>query len=177
MTCRTVKSPPGKSPPGFTLIEMITVISLSSFVLVSVAMAISSLHRLNRKLRDDLPAAANVTRLGLQFRSDVHASQQIEIVSKDPASPLLRFTLGNNRTIEYSSDQNRISRIVQNGGQTERREEFVLPPQSEFRFSIDSESSLATISVQRHTGQVPDGADDLHVTTITAAIGLDHQSR
>src|SRR5688572_21403513 len=110
---------------GFTLVEMITAISLSSFVLVSVAVAISSLHRLNRKLRDELPIAANVTRLGLQFRSDVHGAKQ-GVITNDPAPPVLRLTLFDDRTIEYSSAQDRIYRIVRNGGQTERREEFKL---------------------------------------------------
>lgn len=162
---------------GFSLLEILTVITLTTFILASVSIAINSLHRVNRKLRDSLPADAQLTRLGLQFRTDVHTSQKMETIVGKETNVGILLTAAQDRTIEYRTEQDRITRIATRGGQTERREEFLLKSGSEIDWSLNSDASLATLSIRRHSGQIAGSNDDLQVTTITSAVNLDQLTR
>ena len=166
-----------RSRAGFTLIEILTVLTITTFILASVGIVISSLHRLNRKLRDDFPADAQLARLGIQFRSDIHASQKIELIDANESNVGLLLTTAEGHNIEYRSDQNRIARNVTRGDQAKRREEFVLRRGAEVDWSLVSDSTLATLSIRRHSGQIPGSIDDLRVTTFTAAVNLDQPTR
>jgi prepilin-type N-terminal cleavage/methylation domain-containing protein len=162
---------------GFTLIELVTVVGMVSLVMTSLAVAISSLHRVNRKLRDEYPAAAAVAKLCSQLRLDVHGARQAELVT-DAGRPLLRLTRPDQRIVEYGMKQDRASRIVRLEDQIERQEYFLLARGSELEWTLDSDSSpFVTLRIRCHAGRAPGASDDVRTRVVVAAVGLDHTVR
>jgi type II secretory pathway component PulJ len=163
---------------GFTLIEMVAAGTMLVFVLSAVAMTISSLHRLNSKLRDDYPASAALVSLELRLRTDVHAAKQATVETGEKVPPILRLVLADDQTIEYSAKESRVYRYVKTGDKVVRPEIFAIPRGCEVGWSIsDSESSLVTATIQWHAGKLPGANDDLRVAKIISVIGWDHAKR
>lgn len=163
---------------SFTLVEMVTVLAMVTLVMTSVAVTISSLHRLNTKLRDEFPTSAAVAGLGMHLRSDAHAARQAALVTGSQGDSVMRLTMPDQRIIDYSASQARASRTVRHGDQIERNEVYVLPRGSELIWSVSDDAiPLVTLTIQRHVGKSPGAVDDLRETTITAAVGLDHATR
>ena len=64
---------------GFTLIEMLIVITIFVFLLASAAMAIGTLFRAQGDLQDELIEANTASRLASQLRCDAHLANSAEL--------------------------------------------------------------------------------------------------
>jgi hypothetical protein len=112
------------------------------------------------------------------LRSDAHAAREATLATGDKGETVLRLTLADQRFVEYRAKQERASRIERVGDQIERRESFLLPRGCELRWSVSPEAiPLITLTIRRHVGQASGAVDDLRVTTIKTAVGLDHATR
>jgi prepilin-type N-terminal cleavage/methylation domain-containing protein len=163
---------------GFTLIEMVAVIAMTGLVMTSVAVTISSLHRLNTKLRDELFRSTAVTTLSLSLRSDAHSAVNATIAVGDPQRPTLRLSLPDQRVVEYTADEDRVIRVVRSGEKEERHEVFQLHAGGRATWSIgDTAVPLITMRIQRRVGKASGAAGSQREITVMAAVGLDHAER
>lgn len=109
---------------GFTLIEMLTTITIFSFLLASAAVAIGTLFRTQGELQDELIAANTSSRLAAQLRADAHLANSAE-VTREGDSTNVRLLLPN-ADIHYVTQPRRIIRTVTQGDTEAHREVFSL---------------------------------------------------
>jgi type II secretory pathway component PulJ len=174
MTTERIVRRPGRKR-GYTLVEMIATGTLMALVLTAVAVAISSLHRLHRDMREEIPVAAGLSSLGLQWRLDVHAAGEATIVAPESPKgpPKLRLT-SPQETIEYAVAKPFVLRTVQRGEAPLRSDRFRIGTDRDVRWSLEEgEPQLVTLRVSRHAGQLPGAADDVSETEFTSAVGVD----
>jgi len=133
---------------GFTLVEMLLVISLSSIVLCTVGVIFFGLHSAQRALGEHQTSIDNIARLAEQFRDDVHsaASAQITPAAESAAnneSPhdILKLSQADNKTIDYEFEGNDVTRVVRTGDQVMGRESYALPERSQVQWQLDDVAS------------------------------------
>jgi hypothetical protein len=137
--------------------------------------AISSLHQVNRRLREDIPASAALARLSVRLRSDVHEARSAEVVTNQEKSTL-KLALTDPRTIEYSTESHRVIRTEQLADGKTRRDAFELPRESQFDWTVEADPApLVRLAVRYRLGRIPDAADDVHGVDIQAAVGSHHR--
>ena len=109
---------------GFTLIEMLIVITIFVFLLASAAMAIGTLFRAQGDLQDELIEANTASRLASQLRCDAHLANSAEL-TRDGDTTSLRLLLPNTE-ISYVAHARRIIRTVNQSENETHREVFSL---------------------------------------------------
>lgn len=129
-----------KRRTGYSLIEAVTAISISS-VLASLALGlIGSLVRADRNGRRHLKETQSLARLAAQFRADVAAADKAAL-SDDLTQFELHFSDG--RTAVYATEAGRATRDEPAGGAQRRHESFILPEMAKLAFEIDRERQPA----------------------------------
>src|SRR5262245_9002199 len=109
MTAKTARQ---RRRAGFTLVEMMIVISLSSIVLATIGIVFQGLRSAQRAIGDHQTAIDSIARLAQQFRADVHSAEAAEIAAADleaaaspadagersePAQPMLKLSQSQGR--------------------------------------------------------------------------------
>jgi prepilin-type N-terminal cleavage/methylation domain-containing protein len=141
---------------GFTLVEVMLVISLSSIVLCTVGVVFHGLRSAQRALGEHQTAIDNIVRLAEQFRADVHsaASAQITPVAEsgdgESSHDVLKLSQPNEKDIEYAADANRVTRVVRSGDQITQRESYALPERSQVRWELDDLSGSTAKRASAH---------------------------
>jgi prepilin-type N-terminal cleavage/methylation domain-containing protein len=107
---------------GFTLVELLVVISVLAIILPMAGGTVFFLLRAQSQSAEMLRDAMAITQLSHTFRSDVHAARSARMPA-DAAGCVLE--LGESHTIVYHAESNGfVSRIVRRGEAVERREQF-----------------------------------------------------
>lgn len=109
---------------GFTLIEMLIVITVFVFLLASAAMAISTLLRAQGDLQMELIEAATMSRLAAQLRSDAHLANSVGVVTEG-STTTTRLRLPD-AEIHYTTLPQRIIRTEHREDAEVHREVFAL---------------------------------------------------
>jgi prepilin-type N-terminal cleavage/methylation domain-containing protein len=107
---------------GFTLVELLVVISVLAIILPIAGGTVFFLLRAQSQSAEGLRDAMAITQLSHTFRSDVHAAR----IARTPANADgCELELDNSRSIAYRAEPNGfVSRIVRRGEVVERREQF-----------------------------------------------------
>jgi prepilin-type N-terminal cleavage/methylation domain-containing protein len=106
---------------GFTLVELLVVLSVVAIVLPMAGGTVLFLLRAQSRSAEGLRDAMALTQLSHSFRSDVHAAQR----ARTPDAAALVLELSDARTIEYGAASNGVvTRIVRHCENVERREQF-----------------------------------------------------
>ncbi len=152
---------------GFTLIEMVVVISVGA-VLMGIATAIlCMLLQSERSARDDLHAGGCVARLAEQFRQDVHAAARAPR-SLDRAS--CRLKLPPDRTVVYLFKPGVVNRTEWNGNEVLiRQESYDLPAESAAHIEVAADAQPPVVCLLL---EQPHGGGPLRVE---AAVGRDRR--
>jgi type II secretory pathway pseudopilin PulG len=118
---------------GFSLIELLVVMTGVAVILGLCAVTIQALIRVNADAQARLSASATFARLASQFREDVHASDDAQIPA-DPklggnpgearATATLRLTRDPQRVITYEVRDGRVARLESTSGKTSRHESY-----------------------------------------------------
>jgi type II secretory pathway component PulJ len=116
---------------GFSLVELLLVISSLTVLLGICVGLIHSLLRLDRIARTNLAESATIGRLARQFRQDVHAAERIDEPVRNES---LRLELPARRTIEYASRSGQLTRTLRRSGEDEGREVYHLAARGTPRF-------------------------------------------
>jgi prepilin-type N-terminal cleavage/methylation domain-containing protein len=108
---------------GFTLVEMLVVLSVLAFVLPLAGGTIFFLLRAQSHSAEGLRDALAMTQISRTFRSDVHAARRAR--TADASALTLEFA--DARTIEYrAAPDGAITRMVRRGETVEQRQQFRL---------------------------------------------------
>ncbi len=110
---------------GFTLVELLVVMTIFLLLLSSVALALASLFRAQGNLQDELVEANVMSRLAEQLRTDSHLATSAEVTGEDDAAAL-KLLLPDAATVTYRLQPTRIVRTANNKSSTEHRDVFRL---------------------------------------------------
>jgi type II secretory pathway pseudopilin PulG len=144
MICKPRGSSRRCSRRGFTLLEVLIVVTSVAALLGVCAVTIQLLFRLSADSQTRLTAAVAIDRLGRQLRGDVHGSQSAQLAAdpKAPSQPAaLRLSFETGHEITYSPRAHSVVRSETRGGKAFRREEYVLGPSQDARFEVRDETS------------------------------------
>jgi len=127
---------------GFTLVEVLLVVSLSSIVLCTVGVIFHSLHSAQRSLGEHQTAIDNIARLADQFRADVHSASSAAIMpaaqfGDQSSNDVFKLSQSGQKEIEYATDGNCVTRVVKSGDQITQRESYALPERCQVQWRLD----------------------------------------
>lgn len=164
---------------GFTLIEMLVVISLLAVILPMSGAMIYLLLRAQAAAGDSLADAVILSRFSHAFHADVHsASGSPKIRDSAAGGSRIELPLGDSRRVDYSIEPSgTIERIVTKGQTTERREEFRLPGlRGEFQVSSDGREAVCVCQPRLIGGSrsAPSSSSSSKIR-IAAVIGRDRR--
>ena len=139
---------------GYSLIEMLTVISCLAVVLTLTASLFDRMLRLDRVERNRVVVASSLERLGKALRADGHATT-------GPADRLdnkLILPLEGGRTVEYLVREADILRTIREAGKSKGFETFSRPKGTSARFeqSKDGDASMVALVIAPTAGKVSD---------------------
>lgn len=140
---------------GYSLIELLAVMSAASLVLLALTVWLVMLVRGSQAGQDHLLWTITQDRLASQFRSDAHAALAV----LDAGGALVCFQVGSDRTIVYRQQDRRLLREELADGQRIRQEAYALP--KSWSVSIDERqwhgTPLAVLTIAAHV-DAPDAA-------------------
>ena len=139
---------PGRA--GFTLVEMLVVMTIFTFLLATVSVALATLWRAQADVQNELQRSAIITRLARQLHSDGHLAQSalFSPTADDPV-PTLRLT-GPDWHVEYTLEAERIVRIAYSGDQVTHREVYPLPAMKVVAAVTEETPRVLTLSIGSH---------------------------
>ncbi len=156
---------------GFTLVEMLVVVTVFAFLLASVALAIGTLFRAQGELQDELAQASNASRLAAQLRADAHRASTAEVVQEGETTNV-RLTLPS-ATINYATHPRRIIRTETQGDTETHREVFRLLEGTTTRWEVSAESpAFVTLTTSYRSPQLREGVALPREHRVEASIGL-----
>jgi prepilin-type N-terminal cleavage/methylation domain-containing protein len=133
---------------GFSLIEMLVVITIGATLSGIAVLMLHALLRSHNTGREHLEYARTINRLAEQFRADVHAMQQAM-----PAGDEMVFELSplpaNDTIIRYKCLERRIDRSELQGGQIVSQDSFMLPLDmaASIKTELQQDVSIARIAI------------------------------
>jgi type II secretory pathway component PulJ len=128
MRCRPPVSSLGSARRGFTLLEMLIVITGVTALLGLCAVSIQLLFRMSADSQSRMTTALTVDRLARQLRADVHGCEAAQLAGDDKAPaqpPYLSLSLESGHEVTYSPRAESVVRTETRAGKTIRHEEFV----------------------------------------------------
>lgn len=162
---------------GYSLVEMLVMMTIVSFVLTSVGIALHSLFRTDRNLRNHIVQDTVLARLSLQLRRDAHRSAAAELVEGDRGASRLTFSMSDGEIVAYSTESQRIVRVASRGEDVLHREVYALPDRSQVRWELETQRNppLLALEIVHSTGAI-EGADDaLRRKHFDAVVGLNRE--
>lgn len=124
---------------GYTLVELVIVISLLSMLTGVAVMLLTSVISHVGRQRDDNQAAVVVRRLAADFRRDAHAATAAHL--EDPpanAAGKLTLTSVDGATVTYAAVSGGVERIATTDQTTAHRELYRLPRAQDVRFAQET---------------------------------------
>lgn len=116
--------------PGNTLVEMVIVVTVLSFVLSAAALSLHLLYRSESQLREELRTTRNLDRLSRRWREDVHAAvsaQQVDSSGEGPSATAgIDVVLPGGDTVEYRAEAGAVRRTVRRDDAVVHRDTFLL---------------------------------------------------
>ncbi len=110
---------------GFTLVELLVVISVLAIILPMAGGTVFFLLQAQSRSAESLREAMAITQFSHTFRSDIHAAQSAHPSTRLPGDGGVRLKLEDSRGIEYDAEPNGfVTRTVRRGEVVERREQF-----------------------------------------------------
>jgi prepilin-type N-terminal cleavage/methylation domain-containing protein len=165
------------APRAYTLVELLVVLTITSLVLTSVAVALTSLFRAEGNIRDRVNRAEIHARLGFQLRSDAHRASAVAPLPGENAPHGFVLSGPDGLRVEYRTGAERVVRTVSRGDQIAHRDSFRLADQRRAEYEITGPPDRLLVSILiRHdpsAGRFPDNASA--DPRIVAAVGLDRR--
>lgn len=169
--------------PGWTLVEMLMVISLTGTLALLGTKVLILFLQLD--VSNGAQAAAQLARerLELQFRRDVHHAMQAQIVPGATGLPQLTLTMPNAGQVTYTPDLDGCRRAARQGGTLSSDDVFLLgpvalafesaPPLLELRIRPAADISSSVLTACPATLRIAPvlGADWRHVSGRPAGAG------
>ena len=129
---------------GFTLVEMLAVVAVSSVLLVIATGVVHRAMRLESRWEEEANVSRTLTRLARDFRGDAHQAQDAE-VTQDPLG--LKLTLPDSTVITYEVAADEVIRDYQSPGKSRRREFYSQPAEYQAQFTLGEEPQWVELHV------------------------------
>jgi prepilin-type N-terminal cleavage/methylation domain-containing protein len=131
---------------GFTLVEMLAVISVSSVLLVIATGVVHRAMRVHSQWETQADANRAWARLAHDYRNDVHQCEDM-LLTQNPTTIKLTFPDSTVVTYEVAADE--IIRDHQSPGEDRRREFYEKPQGYEVHISINDDPRWVELQVTR----------------------------
>ena len=162
---------------GFTLIEVVLVVSMASVILGAIGVVLHGVWRVDLTARRHGTTMSSLAAVAAQFRGDVHAGQidSSAPLSGDGLADGLVIALPGDQVIEYRAAAGGITREVRCGGQISHRETYELPSGATAGWRRTAGDSLPLVSllVDRPREGNQSALAGRRVLRIDAVVGLD----
>jgi prepilin-type N-terminal cleavage/methylation domain-containing protein len=160
---------------GFTLIELMAVITLVSLALSAVAVLLNGVFQANRSAENHRALTRSIQRLATQFREDIHSASSVDLEPNE----FVAFIAQTQTMAAYQVEGNSIQRSFGSLGQLLQRDTFDLPAGATVTFDDDADGtrSLASLVVTYPLNPNKPELSDRRTLRIEAAIGGTHASR
>lgn len=136
---------------GFSLIEMLVVMAVSSVVIGMMITMLRLMLDTERSIGNSSQYALTVSRVSQTFRNDVHNAHTSARNDQEPADALeLQFI--DNSTVSYTANDHVLTRIKTDSNQTAHRDDFRFPKGSKIQYTIDEDAHRITLTVSRPAG-------------------------
>ncbi len=109
---------------GFTLIEMIVVMTVLSVVWLSITCVLYTLYRADHRLRDDLQREHAIDRFAMRLRLDARAASSANLLANAEGGDELVLSTVEERSIHYGLSDEGVYRIVRQGEAILHRDMF-----------------------------------------------------
>jgi prepilin-type N-terminal cleavage/methylation domain-containing protein len=157
---------------AFTLVEMLTVMTISSAILGLAVALLVTLLRAETVAREQVGHAARINRLAAQFRRDAHAAHRVVADKNGNNTPVgVRFELTADRAVTYAPGDAEIVRTQWEGNRARSRDSFDLGPESKVSWSLPPGVDPGIVSLRIELPGPPAGA----VISIEAVVARDHR--
>jgi prepilin-type N-terminal cleavage/methylation domain-containing protein len=171
-----------RSRSGFTLIEMLIVISVAGVMLgvtvCTIHLLLDAEHEATRSIRFN----TSLARLAQAFRGDMHASRQVELPGPETGKPVVLVATAGQGQIRYELNAHLATRIETEGGREVHRDVFYFPPHTRMRFDHKPDQKLVVLEIDMAaagsgTRPVPTAVavGPKRLLAIEAALGRDHR--
>ncbi|MHB8901968.1 MAG: prepilin-type N-terminal cleavage/methylation domain-containing protein [Thermoguttaceae bacterium] len=161
-----------KSRRGFSLVELLVVLSVSTAMLMVAMSVLYLLKQTQVASRQRLDAARMLTRLSDRFRADAHGASRLEWVADDAAltdATAWKFTLDRDTTVVYEIRTEGVRRL-ETGSRGSVRDDYRLPPRMAVTITPPAENS--TLATLRLEAPNPAGGP-LRRVRVEAVLGLE----
>lgn len=116
---------------GTTLVELIVVIALVTFLLSATAISLFSLYQIDSRVRDNLDLLTSDSNFSVQLRQDAHAARRAKVVGAESEADQVKAS---ELTLEFSQDKQivyatkgpRVERLVKRNGKVVHRDSFAM---------------------------------------------------
>jgi prepilin-type N-terminal cleavage/methylation domain-containing protein len=132
---------------GFSLIELLVVISAGGLLLSIAIGTVSRAMRIHEETTRQLSHAQRLVQLTDQFRCDVHLSTSLSL--DQPTQVIFQLDEG---TIAYSVEGNQVKRIQLDSNDRKQVEQYQLSDRAEVAFSSLDEPKRTVMTIQTRTG-------------------------
>jgi prepilin-type N-terminal cleavage/methylation domain-containing protein len=137
-----------KSRRGFTLIEMVAAVTISTVLMGIAVLLLHSLLKSHNSGREHMNYYRTVNRLAEQFRSDAHATVKTSSGDDGKFFDFLPNT-ADSAKIRYQLLPGRIDRTELKGDTTVRQDSYMLlaDMQASFKIQTDKDTDIASLSI------------------------------
>jgi len=170
---------------GFTLIEMLVIIAAGAAMMAVAMGLLHLLLQLEQGAREEARQQTALGRLAEQFRRDVHAAGRFAAIEAPEAAaaqqsegaagtPGWRFSLDENRSVEYRAGQREVIRTELAEEDAVARESYVLPSDATVSIGPVGEAAPGIVRLR----VVPGGAQPLTIwrgTCVDAELAKDRR--
>ena len=132
-----------KDRPGFTLVEMMVVITLSSLLGMISVMLFSALLKSQRQFSQRERQRRELARIDAILRSDTHAASMVAAQNGETCE--LKNAAGETWTYRRADDN--LQRVRSNAGKVVQRESFRLQAGTKVEFQVSSEGKRTWLAV------------------------------
>jgi len=135
---------------GFTLAELLVVITAMSVILSAAVVLMHFVFQLNSEAHQTTQVVADVGRMAEQFRRDVHQAVSEPIVAADHRSAELH--LSGEKIVEWRIEEpNGLARTEQARAAADRQSTFNLPKDTTASLELQSQGTARILSVRIHS--------------------------
>jgi len=132
---------------GFTLIEMLVIIAAGTAMMAVGLGLLHMLLQLEQGAREEARRQTALGRLADRFRGDVHAAGRFAAIDA-AGTPGWRFSLDENRTVEYRAGRREVIRTEFAGDDAVARESYVLPSDASVSIGLVGEAAPGIVRLR-----------------------------
>jgi hypothetical protein len=155
---------------GYTLVELLMVITMTTFVLATVGVMLHGVFRLRQTMVDQSQFVDHLSRLAEQFRNDAHAAEAVKVLGPD-----LTVTMRGGKRIQYQIDTDGVSRTVYHNDEVMQRDSHFLPLEFQGTWKVDESPSgskpMAGLQIAVVERDTPEQTHDRRIFVIEAVVG------